>query len=74
MGFNYTFHREDEKYNFENILPSFTGLDSFKLLSDEHVADLNIDYTKPLKQGRIEGGLKFRYRDIPTNMVFKPGN
>lgn len=73
MGFNYTFHREDEKYNFENILPSFTGLDSFKLLSDEHVADFNIDYTRPLKNGRMEGGIKFRYRNIPTNMQFKPG-
>ena len=73
IGFNYTFHREDEKYNFENTLPTYTGLDSFKLLSDEHVADFNIDYVKPLKYGRIEGGLKFRYRDIPTNMQFKPG-
>lgn len=73
IGFNYTFHREDEKYDFVNILPSYTGLDSFKLLSDEHVADLTIDYIKPLKHGRIEGGLKFRYRDIPTNMQFKPG-
>ena len=57
IGFNYTFHREDEKYNFENILPTYTGLDSFKLLSDEHVADLNIDYVKPLRYGRFEGGL-----------------
>ena len=73
IGFNYTFHREDEKYNFVNTLPTYTGLDSFKLLSDEHVADFNIDYVKPLKYGRIEGGLKFRYRDIPTNMQFKPG-
>ncbi len=73
IGFNYTFHREDEKYNFVNTLPTYTGLDSFKLLSDEHVADFNVDYTKPLKYGRIEGGLKFRYRDIPTNMQFKPG-
>ncbi len=73
VGFNYTFHREDEKYNFVNILPNYTGLDSFKLLSDEHVADFNIDYVKPLKYGRIEGGVKFRYRDIPTNMQFKPG-
>jgi outer membrane receptor protein involved in Fe transport len=73
IGFNYTFHREDEKYNFVNILPSYTGLDSFKLLSDEHVADFTIDYVKPLKYGRMEGGLKFRYRDIPTNMQFKPG-
>lgn len=73
IGFNYTFHREDEKYNFVNILPTYTGLDSFKLLSDEHVADFNIDYVKPLKHGRVEGGVKFRYRDIPTNMQFKPG-
>jgi len=73
MGLNYTFHREDEKYNFVNTLPTYTGLDSFKLLSDEHVADFNIDYVKPLKYGRIEGGIKFRYRDIPTNMQFKPG-
>ena len=73
IGFNYTFHREDEKYNFINTLPTYTGLDSFKLLSDEHVADFNLDYVKPLKYGRIEGGVKFRYRDIPTNMQFKPG-
>lgn len=73
IGFNYTFHREDEKYNFVNTLPTYTGLDSFKLLSDEHVADFNIDYVKPLRYGRIEGGVKFRYRDIPTNMQFKPG-
>lgn len=73
IGFNYTFHREDEKYNFVNTLPTYTGLDSFKLLSDEHVADFNMDYVKPLKHGRIEGGVKFRYRDIPTNMQFKPG-
>ena len=73
LGFNYTFHREDEKYNFVNTLPTYVGLDSFKLLSDEHVADFYFDYVKPLKYGRIEAGLKFRYRDIPTNMQFKPG-
>lgn len=73
MGFNYTFHREDEKYFFTNTLPTFTGLDSFALLSDEHVTDFNFDYVKPLKRGRLETGFKFRYRDIPTNMQFKPG-
>lgn len=73
IGLNYTFHRENEKYFFNNILPSYTGLDSFKLLSDENVADLNIDYVQPLKYGRFETGLKFRRRYIPTNMQFKPG-
>lgn len=73
IGFTYTFHREDEKYFFDNILPSYTGKDSFKLISDEHVADFNIDYIKPLKNGRFETGFKFRKRDIPTNMQFQPG-
>lgn len=73
IGFNYTFHREDEKYFFTNILPTYTGFDAFKLISDEHVADLNVDYVHPLKYGRIEGGMKFRRRSIPTNMQFIPG-
>jgi len=73
IGFNYTFHREDERYNFTNILPAFTGLDAFKLLSDEFVYDLNVDYIRPSKFGRLETGLKFRKRDIPTNMDFIPG-
>lgn len=72
-GFNYTFHREDEKYFFTNTMPAYTGLDSFKLISDERVADLNIDYVQPLRSGRFETGLKFRRRDIPVNMKFKPG-
>ncbi|MFN8284352.1 MAG: TonB-dependent receptor [Chitinophagales bacterium] len=73
IGFNYTFHREDEKYFFDNIMPTYTGKDAFKLLSDEHVADINIDYVKPLKYGRIEAGFKLRNRNIPTNMQFFPG-
>ena len=73
FGFNYTFHREDEKYYYDNYLPTSTGTDAFKLLSDEQVYDLNIDYIKPLKYGRIETGIKLRNRNIPTNMQFIPG-
>lgn len=73
IGFNYTFHREDEKYFYDNYLPSSTGTDAFKLLSDEQVYDFNIDYVKPLKYGRIETGIKLRSRSIPTNMNFIPG-
>lgn len=72
-GLNYTFHREDEKYFFTNIFPTYTGLDSFKLISDEHVADFTVDYIQPLRSGRFETGLKFRNRYIPTNMLFIPG-
>lgn len=70
---NYSFHREDEKYFFTNTLPSSSGTDAFKLLSDEHVVDLNADYTRPLRQGRIEAGFKGRYRSIPVDMQFRPG-
>ncbi|MCG9792366.1 TonB-dependent receptor domain-containing protein [Flavobacterium algicola] len=73
IGLNYTFHREDEKYFYDNTLIGSTGTDSFKLLSDETVYDLNVDYVAPLKNGRIETGLKFRKRNIPTNMNFIPG-
>ncbi len=73
IGFNYTFHREDEKYYYTNYLPASTGTDAFKLLPDEYVYDFNLDYIKPLKYGRIETGIKFRNRYIPTNMQFIPG-
>lgn len=73
VGLNYTFHRENEKYYYDNYLPSSTGTDAFKLLSDEQVYDFNLDYLKPLRYGRVEAGVKMRYRYIPTNMQFKPG-
>lgn len=72
-GINYTYHREDEKYFFTNTLPTSVGQDSFKLLSDEKVIDINLDYIKPLKYGRFETGFKFRNREIPTNMQFFAG-
>ncbi len=70
---NYSFHREDEQYFFTNTLPGFIGRDAFALLSDEHVVDLNLDYTRPLRQGRVEAGFKGRYRSIPVDMQFFPG-
>lgn len=73
MGINYTFHREDEKYFYDNTTPAYFSKDAFKLLSDEQVFDFNIDYIKPLKYGRLETGFKFRKRDIPTDMLFIPG-
>lgn len=70
---NYTYHRENEQYFFTNTLPAYIGYDSFKLISDEHVADLALDYAHPLRYGRVEAGLKLRRRYIPVNMQFKPG-
>ncbi|MFP9115634.1 TonB-dependent receptor domain-containing protein [Flavobacterium sp. RHBU_3] len=72
-GAHYTFHRENEKYFFTNTLPESSGTDAFKLISDESVLDINVDYIKPLAAGRLETGVKFRNRIIPTNMHFYPG-
>lgn len=73
FSYSYTFHREDEKYFFDDIYPSYTGKESFKLISDENVSDFTVDYSKPMKYGKLESGAKFRYRYIPTNMEFFPG-
>lgn len=73
VGFNYTFHREDEKYFLTDHMPGYTGKDTFMLIADQHVSDLNVDYIRPLKHGRLETGVKFRKRYIPTNMQFFPG-
>jgi outer membrane receptor protein involved in Fe transport len=72
MGFNYTFDREDEKYFFTNTRPTFTTNESFFLIADQKVADFTLDYTKPLKHGLLETGVKFRRRTIPTDMQFNP--
>ncbi len=73
INYNYSFHREDEKYFFTNTLPNFVGEDAFKLLSDEYIHDFGLDYVKPNKHGKFETGLKFRRRSIPVNMQFFPG-
>lgn len=70
---NYTFSRENESFKFWNFLPESEGNDATKIVADENVSDLNLDYVKPLKQGRMELGSKFRWRYVPTKMVFFPG-
>lgn len=73
VNLNYSFQRENEKYFIMNNMPTYIGRDSFMLIADQHVADLNLDYVKPFRHGRIEAGMKFRWRYIPTNMRFMPG-
>lgn len=72
IGFNYTFDREDEKYFFDNTMPTYSTSEDFALIADQNVTDFNLDYTKPMRHGLLETGLKFRRRTIPTNMQFNP--
>ncbi len=73
INLNYTFHREDEKFNFSNLIDTTISNDATMLIADENVVDLNVEYIKPLKHGRLELGLKQRWRYIPTTMQFVPG-
>lgn len=72
IGFNYTFDRENEKYFFTNTRPSFIVKENFHILADQKVADFTLDYTRPMKHGLLETGMKFRRRTIPTDMQFNP--
>lgn len=72
FNLNYTFHREDEKFNFTNILDTLTINDATALIADENVVDFITDYVKPFKRGRLEVGAKIRWRYIPTTMDFRP--
>jgi outer membrane receptor protein involved in Fe transport len=72
IGFNYTFDREDEKYFFTNTTSAFSLEESFFLIADQEVADFTLDYTRPMKHGLLETGIKFRRRTIPTDMQFNP--
>jgi outer membrane receptor protein involved in Fe transport len=72
-NFNYSFRRKDEVFYFTNTLPNMVGTDTTMLVADENIFDLNIDYTKPLKSGRIEFGTKQRARIFPNDITFIPG-
>jgi len=75
-SFNYSFRRKDELFYFTNNLynPNSTGTDTTGLIADENIFDLTIDYTKPLRSGRLEVGTKQRARIFPNDIFFKPGD
>lgn len=71
--FNYSFRRKEEDFNFINTLPNQTGTDTTSLVADEHIFDLEIDYVKPLKKGKMEWGAKQRNLRYPNQITFNPG-
>ncbi len=70
---NYSYRHKDEVFYFDNILSSFVGTDTTSLIADEHIWDLTVDYTKPLRLGRLELGTKQRSRVFPNDIMFDPG-
>ena len=70
---NYSFRRKDEVFFFDNFLENSFGTDTTSLIADEHIVDVNVDYTRPLRSGRLEMGTKQRSRIFPNNITFTPG-
>jgi len=73
---------EDESYYINDssaIRPN--GRDVTHVLGTEHTTSLNVDYTKPLRSGRIETGAKIQIRNLPVeyeqergeNSILYPG-
>lgn len=72
-SFNYSFRRKDEVFFFTNEEYSFTGTDTTALIADENIFDITLDYSKPLRAGRLELGTKQRARVFPNLITFSPG-
>jgi len=72
-GILYTKGGEDELFPFTDSSAVRNSTDETHLLVDEIVTDLNVDYVKPLRSGRIELGSKVQLRKIPISYIINPG-
>lgn len=72
-GFLYTKGGEDELFPFTDSSEDRNSTDETHLLVDEIVTDINVDYVKPLRSGRVELGSKAQLRKIPISYKIKPG-
>jgi len=72
-GILYTKGGEDELFPFTDSSSVRNSTDETHLLVDEIVTDINVDYVKPLRSGRIELGSKVQLRKIPISYKINPG-
>lgn len=72
-GYLYTSGGEDELFPFTDSSSVRNSTDGTFLVVDEIVSNLNLDYVKPLKAGRIETGTKVQLRRIPITYTLIPG-
>jgi len=73
VGILYTKGGEDELFPFTDSSVVRNSTDETHLLVDEIVTDMNIDYVKPLRSGRVELGSKVQLRKIPISYKINPG-
>lgn len=65
---------EDETYYInDSSAVRQNGRDVTIVLGTEHTTSLNIDYTKPLRSGRLETGTKLQIRNLPVDFEEERG-
>jgi len=69
----YTKGWEDETYYLHDSSSVRQGEDVTNILATEHTTNLQLDYTKPLKSGRLEAGSKIQRRRLPVEFTVWPG-
>lgn len=69
----YTKGWEDETYSLNDSSSVRQGRDMTNILASEYTTNLQFDYTKPLKNGRVEAGGKVQIRRLPVEFTVWPG-
>lgn len=69
----YTRGWEDEEYKLTDSSEVRQSLDTTHLVAIEHTTTLLLDYVKPLRSGRLEGGAKLQIRRIPVTYTIGQG-
>ncbi|MDX2431743.1 MAG: outer membrane beta-barrel family protein, partial [Bacteroides sp.] len=69
----YTKGWEDETYSLNDSSSIRQGTDLTNILATEHTTNLQVDYIKALKSGRVEAGTKVQFRSLPVEYSTIPG-
>ena len=69
----YTKGWEDETYSLKDSSAIRQGTDVTNILATEHTSNLQVDYTRPLMNGRVEAGSKIQVRRLPVDFTVWPG-
>lgn len=73
LSYLYTGGGEDELFPFSDSSAARNSTDATRLLVNEYVHSINLDYVKPLRAGRLELGSRINLRSIPISYVIIPG-
>ncbi len=70
----YTRGLEDESYFLNDSSAVRIGRDMTNIRAVEHTTSISSDYARALSNGRIEFGIKGRFRRLPADYTIKRGN